>query len=86
MKRSIGIKSNEFGNSPVKGQKKNFHPINTKEIHIPFSTSKMEVLREETPEEVKKRIERSMKNMEKGNSVSFSGEEFQQLSKVLSGA
>lgn len=84
MEQSITIKTDELQPSLVEGLKKYFHSINAKEITISFSTPKKKSLREETPDEVKTRIERSIKNMDKGNYVSFTGDEFKQLSRVLS--
>ncbi len=84
MEQSITIKTDELQPSLITGLKKYFQALNAKEITISFSTPKRKSLREETKDEVKERIERSIKNMEKGNFVSFTGEEFQQLSKVLS--
>ncbi|MCD6010573.1 MAG: hypothetical protein K0Q79_435 [Flavipsychrobacter sp.] len=83
MEQSIKIRTDELKPSLVEGLKKYFQSINAKEITISFSTPKKKSLREETPEEVKMKIEKSIKSMEKGNFVSFTGEEFQQLSKVL---
>jgi hypothetical protein len=84
MEQSITIRTDELQPSLVEGLKKYFHSINAKEITISFSTPKKKSLREETSEEVKLRIGKSIKNMEKGNYVSFTGEEFRKLSKVLS--
>ena len=84
MEQSIKIKTEELKPSLIAGLKKYFQAVNAKEITISFSTPKKKSLRDETPEEVKARVEKSIKNMEKGNLVSFTGEEFLQLSKVLS--
>ena len=84
MAQSIKIKTAELQPSLIEGLKKYFMSINAKEITISFITPKKKVLREETQDEVKERIEKSIKNMEKGNHVSFTGEEFTQLTKVLS--
>ena len=83
MEQSIKIKINELQPSLVEGLRKYFQAINAKEITISFSTPKKKSLREETPTEVKERLEKSIKNMEKGNHISFTGEEFMQLSKIL---
>lgn len=85
MEQSITIKTDELKPSLIEGLKKYFHAINAKEITISFTTPKKKILREETPDEMKERIEKAIKNMDKGNFVSFSGEEFKQLSKILSG-
>jgi hypothetical protein len=84
MEQSITIKTDQLQPSLVEGLKKYFQSINAKEITISFSTPKKKILREETPDEVKARIERSIKNMDKGSFVSFTGDEFKQLSRVLS--
>jgi hypothetical protein len=85
MEQSITIKTDELQPSLIEGLKKYFMAVNAKEITISFSTPKKKSLREESREDAKARIEKSIKSMEKGNSVAFTGEEFQQLSKLLSG-
>ena len=80
MEQSIKIKTDDLQPSLVEGLRKY-----AREITISFSTPKKKVLRVETSEEVRARIEKSIKNMEKGDFVSFTGEEFNQLSQVLSG-
>ncbi len=84
MEQSIKIKTNELQPTLVEGLRKYFQAINAKEITISFSTPKKKSLRDETPEEMKLRIEKAIKNIDKNN-VSFTGSEFIQLSKVLSG-
>ncbi len=84
MEQSIKIKTNELQPSLVDGLRKYFQAINAKEITISFSTPKKRSLREESPEEMKSRIEKAIKNMEKDN-IAFSGAEFTQLTKVLAG-
>ena len=85
MEQSIRIKTNELQPSLIEGLKKYFQAINAKEITISFSTPGKRSLRDETPDEVRARIEKSIHDMDKGSYVSFTGEEFSQLSKVLSG-
>ena len=85
MEQSFRIKTDELKPSLIEGLKKYFQAINAKEITISFSTPKKKSLREETQDEANARIEKSIKNMEKENYLSFTGEEFLQLSKVLSG-
>jgi hypothetical protein len=85
MEQSIKIKTNELKPSLIEGLKKYFNAINATEITISFSTPKKKALRDETQDETNARIEKAIKSMEKGNNISFTGEEFKQLSKVLSG-
>jgi hypothetical protein len=83
MEQSITIKTDELQPSLIEGLKKYFQAVNAKEITISFSTPKKKSLREETQEEVNARIEKAIKNMDKGSHTSFTGDEFMQLSKVL---
>ncbi len=81
MEQSITIKTADLKPSLVEGLKKYFNAINAKEITISFSTPKKKSLREETQDETNARIEISIKNMETEN-ISFTGEEFTQLSNL----
>lgn len=83
MEQSIRLKTDELKPSLIEGLKKYFLAINAKEITISFSTPKKDTLRHETQEETNARIERAIKEVEIGNSISFTGEEFKQLSKAL---
>ena len=83
MQHSITLKTNEFNPSLFEGLKKYLLAINAKEITINFSAPPQKSLREETNNDVKTRIENAVKNMESGNHISFTGEEFLQLSKLL---
>jgi hypothetical protein len=83
MEQSIKIKTDELKPSLIEGLRKYFQAVNAKEITISYSTPKKKSLREETPDEVKARIENAIKNMDQGNYIAFSADEFSQLSKVL---
>ena len=90
MEQSLRIKADELSLPLIEGLKKYFHAINAKEITISFSTpksvstQKKKYLYEETQEEANARIEKSLDNMDKESFISFTGEEFLQLSKALS--
>jgi len=84
MEHSLRIKADELSLSLIEGLKKHFKAINAKEITISFSTPKKKYLYQETQEEARARIEQSVKDMENGDFVFFTGEEFEQMSKALS--
>ena len=83
MEQSFSIKIDDLQPSLIEGLKKYFKAIDAKEITISYSSPKKKNLRDETNLEAKNRIEKAINNIEKGNNISFTGEEFIQLSKVL---
>ena len=83
MQHSITLKTNEINPSLFEGLKKYFLVIDAKEITINFTAPPKKKLREETNDDVKTRIENAVKNMDDGKNISFTGEEFIQLSKLL---
>gem|GEM_PF-6753446 len=66
--------------------KKYFKAIKAKEITISFSTPSKKFLRHESQAEANARIEKIIADAESGKTkwVSFTGEEFEELSKALS--
>lgn len=84
MQQTLTIKTDDLKPSLIEGLKKYFDAVSAKEITISFSTPKKKSLRHETQEEANTRIENAIKSMDAGNSISFSGDEFLQLTKVLS--
>lgn len=84
MEQSFTIKTEELKPSLIEGMKKYFSAVNAKEITISFDTPKKTSLRSETQEEANLRIENSIKNLESGNTIAFTGDEFIQMAKLLS--
>ncbi len=86
MEHSIRLKTEELNPILIEGLKKYFKAMKTKEVVINFSIPGKKVLRHETQEENNARIEKviSDANAGKGEWISFSGEEFEQLSSALS--
>ncbi len=85
MEHSIRLKTEELNATLIDGLKKYFKAMKTKEVVINFSTPGKKFLRNETQEETNARIEKVIADSEngKGELVSFSGEEFTELSKAL---
>jgi hypothetical protein len=84
MEQSIKIKTDDLKPSLLEGLRKYFLAIDATEITISFSTPKKKSLRIETADQVRERVEKAVKNVEDGNVVSFTGDEFLQLSKLMS--
>jgi hypothetical protein len=83
MEQSLKVKTAKLTPELVEGLKKYFHAIKATEITISFSTPKRKSRRKETQEETNARIEQSVKDMENGDFISFTAEEFLQMSRVL---
>lgn len=85
MEHSIRFKTEELNATLIDGLKKYFKATKTKEVVINFSTPGKKFLRKETQEETNARIEKAISDAEtgKGKWISFSGEEFEELSKAL---
>jgi hypothetical protein len=86
MEHSIRLKTEELNSTLIDGLKKYFKVTNTKEVVINFSTPGKKFLRHETQKETNARIEKAITDGKTGKSkwISFSGEEFEELSKALS--
>jgi len=86
MEHSIRLKTDELNPTLIEGLKKYFKAIKAKEVVINFSTPGKKFLRNETQEEANARIEKTIADAKtgKGKWISFSGEEFEELSKALS--
>lgn len=86
MEHSIRLKTEELNPALIEGLKKYFKAIKAREFVINFSTPGKKLLRHETQEETNTRIEKAIAdaNTGKGEWISFSGEEFEQLSNALS--
>lgn len=86
MEQSIKLKTDELNPTLVEGLKKYFKAIKAKEITISFSTPSKKFLRHESQAEANARIEKIIADAESGKVkwVSFTGEEFEELSKALS--
>ncbi len=86
MEQSIKLKTDELNPTLIEGLKKYFKAIKTKEITISFSAPAKKILRKETQAETNARIEKIIADAENGKAkwVSFTGEEFEELSKALS--
>jgi hypothetical protein len=83
MEKSIQLKTNQLTVHLVEGLKKYFESVKTEEVTISFSVPDKTYLRKETQEETNSRIEKAIENIGKGNSVSFSEEEFLALSTAI---
>ncbi len=85
MEHSIRFKTEELNATLIDGLKKYFKATKTKEVIINFSTPGKKYLRHETQAETNARIEKAAENVKsgKGKWVSFTGEEFEELSKAL---
>jgi hypothetical protein len=84
VEQSLRIKVEELNLPLIEGLKKHLKAINAKEITISFSAPKKKYLYNETQEEAGARIKQSINDMDKGDFVFFTGEEFEQMSKALS--
>ncbi len=86
MEHSIRLKTEELNSILIEGLNKYFKAIKTKEVVLSFSSPGKKYLRDETQEETNRRIEAAIADAESGKAkwVSFSGEEFEALSKALS--
>jgi hypothetical protein len=84
MEQSIKIKTDDLKPSLLEGLRKYFLAIDATEITISFSTPKKKSLRIENADQARVRLEKAIANVEEGNVVSFTGDEFLQLSKLMS--
>ncbi len=83
MEQTLRIKTDDLNLSLIEDLKKRFNKINVKEFTISFSTPKKKYLYLETQDEARTRIENEINDTDPDNFISYSGEEFEQLSNVL---